>query len=149
MNDTPPVVRAIIAAETRPLRHRLLRPRQPPEELVYPGDDDPLALHAGAFVGGALVGIASVAPGACPLVQASAPWRLRGMAIMPELQRRGLGAALVRACLDHIRTNRGTLLWCNGRTSALPFYGSLGFAPIGEEFVDPATGPHYVLWRAV
>ncbi|HEX5689484.1 MAG TPA: GNAT family N-acetyltransferase [Roseiflexaceae bacterium] len=149
MNPTPPFVRAIAAADTRPLRHALLRPHQPPEALVYPGDDDPLALHAGAFVDDALVGIASVAPGACPLVPADAPWRLRGMAVMPAMQRRGLGAALIHACVEHILANGGTLLWCNGRTSALPFYRSLGFAPIGEEFVDPDTGPHYVLWRAL
>ena len=149
MNVSPPIVRAIGAADVRPLRHQLLRPHQPSEALVYPGDDDPLALHAGAFVDGMLVGIASVAPGECPLVPSVAPWRLRGMAVLPEMQRRGLGAALIRASLDHIRANGGTLLWCNGRSSALLFYGSLGFAPIGDEFADPATGPHYVLWRAV
>jgi GNAT superfamily N-acetyltransferase len=78
-------------------------------------------LHAGAVENGELAGIASIAPGECPLVPSDAPWRLRGMAVAPEMQRRGFGAALIGACVEHIRANGGTLLWCNGRTSALPF----------------------------
>jgi GNAT superfamily N-acetyltransferase len=140
-------IRPIRAGDTRPLRHQVLRPHQPPEALVYPGDDHPLALHVGAFDGNDLVGIASVAPEAYGPEPGVAAWRLRGMAILPRAQRRGYGAALLQACVEHIRAQGGALLWCNGRTSALPFYRALGFVPQGEEFLDPATGPHYVCIR--
>lgn len=142
-------IRPIRAEDTRPLRHLVLRPQQPPETLVYPGDDHPLSLHVGAFEAGELVGIASVAPEACPLMPDSAAWRLRGMAILPRAQRRGYGAALLQACVRHIQAQAGTVLWCHGRTSALSFYRALGFTPHGEEFLVPATGPHYVCIRPI
>jgi hypothetical protein len=34
-------------------------------------------------------------------------------------------------------------IWCDGRTPATSFYERLGFSAVGEEFVTPATGPHY------
>lgn len=140
-------IQPITADQARLLRHRVLRPTRAPETLVYPGDDDPLALHAGAFQAGRLVGVATVAPEACPAAPVRPGWRLRGMAALPEVQRQGYGAALIRACVAHIRGHGGAVLWCNGRTSALPFYRALGFQTYGEEFVIPETGPHYVLWR--
>lgn len=141
------IIRPITAAEVRPLRQRVLRPHKTLEELVYPGDDHPLALHAGAFQDGTLVGIATVAPESCPVDPQAVGWRLRGMAILPQVQRQGYGAALIAACAAHIVTNRGELIWCHGRVSALPFYQSLGFASHGEEFLIPVTGPHYLLWK--
>lgn len=146
MNDV--VIRPISAVETRWLRHTVLRPHQRPDELVYPGDDDPAALHAGAFRGAALVGVASVAPSPCPAVDLPAPWRLQGMAIAAELRGLGLGRALIAACLEHIAAHAGRSLWCNGRSGVAGFYTTLGFAPVGEEFLS-ATGPHFVFVRPV
>jgi GNAT superfamily N-acetyltransferase len=142
-------IRPISAAETRPLRHQILRPHQRPEELVYPGDDNPIGLHAGAFESGRLVGIATVSPEACPATPERPGWRLRGMAALPEVQRRGYGAALIAACVEHMRRHGGEVLWCNGRTSAMAFYTALGFAAYGDVFESPGTGPHYVFWREV
>lgn len=141
-------IRRISAIETRPLRHAILRPHQPAERLIYPGDDTPESFHAGAFLNGRLVGIASVTPNAHAGAGWPAPWQLRGMAAVPEVRGRGYGRALIAACLAHIAAHGGRTLWCNGRTSAIPFYRALGFATYGEEFVSD-TGPHYVLWRAV
>lgn len=141
-------IRRISAAETRPLRHAVLRPHQSLDQLVYPGDDAPLAFHAGAFREGRLVGIASVTPRPFDGADWPGPWQLRGMATLPEARGQGLGRAMVMACLAHIAANGGQTLWCNGRTTALPFYRALGFEPYGEEFVTE-TGPHYVLRRPV
>ena len=142
-------IRAISAAETRPIRHQVLRPHQPPESLVYPGDDTPDSLHAGAFLGGRLVGIASVSRQPFPGGPGLDTWQLRGVATLPEARRHGCGAALVRACIAHVAARGGAVLWCNGRTSALPFYRALGFEPRGEEFETPGTGPHLVMWREI
>lgn len=51
-------VRPISAAATRCLRGTILRPGHPPERLLYTDDDAPDTLHAGAFQGEMLVGIA-------------------------------------------------------------------------------------------
>jgi len=141
-------VHPIGAAATRALRGAILRPGQPPEQLIYAGDDAPDTLHAGAFHEGALVGIASVARSPCPMAEFPAPWQLRGMATTPEVRGLGYGRALIAACLAHVAAHGGQTLWCNGRTSAAGFYQALGFASVGEEFVT-ATGPHFVFFRGV
>jgi GNAT superfamily N-acetyltransferase len=142
-------IRAISAAETRPLRHQVLRPHQPPETLVYPGDDAPDSLHVGAFLDGALVGIASVSRQPFAGAQALDTWQLRGMATLPAARRMGCGSALVRACIAHVHRHGGAALWSNARLSALPFYRPLGFEARGEERLTPGTGPHFVMWRPI
>ncbi|NTW03781.1 MAG: GNAT family N-acetyltransferase [Oscillochloris sp.] len=137
----------ISAAETRPLRQRVLRPHRRLEELGYPGDDHPLALHVGGFMDGQLVGIASVSPEDCPAAPDRVGWRLRGMAILPKVQRQGYGAALIATCVTHIRSHDGEVIWCHGRASAIAFYTALGFMTHGEEFEVPVTGSHYIMWR--
>lgn len=141
-------IRPISAAETHLLRHTILRPHQPLEAMVYTNDDDPLTLHAGAFHGGRLVGIASVAPSACPRFPFAEPWQLRGMATAPEVRGMGYGRGLIELCLAHIAAHGGRTLWCNGRTSAGGFYQAIGFAQVGAEFVTE-TGPHYIYHRGV
>jgi ribosomal protein S18 acetylase RimI-like enzyme len=145
-------VRAISAEETRLLRHKVLRPHQAPEELVYPGDTERDSLHVGAFVGGALVGVASVVrrPMAGESAEsAEGAWQLRGMATLPGFRGRGLGAAMLRACIGHVARSGGSTIWCNARTPAVDFYRKLGFETRGSEFEIPVSGPHFVMLRAV
>ncbi|HVG38338.1 MAG TPA: GNAT family N-acetyltransferase [Pyrinomonadaceae bacterium] len=137
------IIRPISAAETHPLRSQILRPFQTPEELVFNGDDAADTLHAGAFLESQLVGIASVSRDTYPGDETAAAWKLRGMAVKPELQGRGYGRVLLEHCIAHVRDRGGQLLWCSGRTSALGFYRSLGFEASGEEYQVAGTGSHY------
>ena len=141
------VVRPVTAAETRPLRQRILRPQQSVEDLVYPHDYAVDTLHAAAFADGALVGTATVHPEAMPDGSAAYAWRIRGMATVPEMRRMGCGAALVQACIDHAAARSGLVVWCNARTSASAFYAALGFVAEGHEFELPGIGPHYVMTK--
>jgi GNAT superfamily N-acetyltransferase len=143
-------VRPIPAAATRPLRRRILRPGQAEHELVYPGDDDPASLHVGWFDGDSLLGIASVyrqSPEGAP--DDPGDWRLRGMAVVPEARRRGIGAALVAACEAHARARGGARLWFNARVDALPFYLALGYEAVGGIYELPGAGPHRFAARAL
>lgn len=142
-------VRAIGAEQTRPLRQAVLRPHQTPDQLVYPGDDAPDTLHLGAFLERGLIGIASVYHGPPPGENGTGWWRLRGMAILPEAQGKGLGRALLKACLDHVLDRDGTALWCNARTNAAGFYRALGFETIGNEFELEGIGPHFLMKRPI
>jgi GNAT superfamily N-acetyltransferase len=147
-------VRSISAAETRPLRSEVLRPGQPPASLVYPGDDADGSFHAGAFVDGTLVGIATVYPEPMPLdpgtgIDTQSAFRLRGMATRPGLQGSGIGRAVLGRCIDHVREAGADVLWCNARVGALGFYERLGFRTIGDEFDIAGIGPHYVMWKDV
>lgn len=145
-------IRPITPVQVRQLRHELLRPFDPPERIVYFGDEAADTLHAGAFQGGELVGIASVCREPMPadrLPARTGPevWRLRGMATRPAVRGQGQGRALLEACFEHILAQGGALLWCNARCVALGFYERLGFVAEGEEFEIVPIGPHYVMTR--
>lgn len=138
-------IRPITAAQTHPLRLAVLRPGRPLESVVFPGDDAPQACHLGAFSGEDIFGIASLYPEPLPGEAASGDWRLRGMAIAPDHQRQGIGRVLLAACLEHVRSQGGTRLWCNARSTARCFYEAQGFTIRGEEFDIPGVGPHFVM----
>ena len=146
-------VRSISAAETRGLRSFVLRPGQPPESLVYHGDELSASFHAGGYIDGQLVGIATVYPEPMPDPPAdladAETYRLRGMATHPSFQGRGVGREVLGLCLAHIREQGGEVLWCNARVGAQGFYERLGFETIGEPFEIEGIGPHYVMWRRV
>jgi GNAT superfamily N-acetyltransferase len=141
----PIELRPISAAAARPLRAAVLRPGQSPERQRYPGDDSPEAYHVGAFADGVLVGVASIYHETQPGADDRGAWRLRGMAVSPDHQGRGLGRQLIEACVGYARRRGGSQIWCLGRTSAAPFYRALGFALLGAEFDLPESGPHYVM----
>lgn len=141
-------IRRIRAEQTRPLRHAVLRPNQPPEKLVYPADDTPDTLHLGAWQGDDLVGIATIYPEPPPDAEESGWWRLRGMATSPAVRGRGIGRALLLSCLTRIADRGDVGLWCNARTGACGFYLALRFEKIGDEFEIEGIGPHFVMKRA-
>ena len=99
----------ITAAQARPLRHAILRPEQPPEACVYPGDDLAASAHFGAVIGdGELVGVASVYNQNEDGEPDPFTWRLRGMATREDVRGHGYGAALVSACVRYA-TDQGGL----------------------------------------
>jgi len=142
-------IRPVAAAATRPLRQQVLRPHQPPEHLLYPGDDAPGSFHLAAYQGERLVGTVSLSleerDGGGPARGSS--YRLRGMATHPEVRGQGVGAALLAEALRRMAEAGGERVWCNARTSAAGFYDRYGFARLGPEFELPGIGPHVLMER--
>jgi GNAT superfamily N-acetyltransferase len=134
----------VTAADTWPLRRRVLRPAHPTDDVVLAGDEDPAAFHAGARdEHGEIVGVATVSPQPAPWAPERADaWRLRGMATAEELRGRGVGALVLAEALRHVRAQGAALVWCNARAGALDFYARAGFTAAGERYVDPELGPH-------
>lgn len=141
-------MRIISSSGTRPLRQRVLRPGQPLEASVYPGDDDEGTWHFGAYLDGECVGIGSLysepRPGTPP-----PGFRIRGMATAPEIRGRGIGTAVLAAMLRHVAGRGGGEVWCNARSPAIGFYERAGFTVVSEPFDIPGIGPHVVMQRLV
>jgi GNAT superfamily N-acetyltransferase len=140
-------IREISALDAHPLRRAVLRGGDPASDLHYPQDDNPDSFHLGAFDDdGTLVGVASFTPAETPYRAGVAAWQLRGMAVAPESQGSGLGAAVIAAAVDRIRSTGAPVLWCNARDTAVGFYDGLGFIVHGDGFVTPDSGlPHHVM----
>lgn len=144
-------VRAVAARDTHPLRQAVLRPHQRVDELAQADDD---AADSGSFAAfdeaGHVVGTGVVArrpPKWLP--PGTTGWQLRGMAVAPEQRGRGIGSAVLRAILDHVRHHGGGLVWCNARIPARSLYEHAGFSPVGEPFDLELIGPHIVMARRV
>lgn len=143
------VIRRVSAAEVLPVRQRELRPGYAIEACVFDHDNDADTAHWGAAGADGLVGVASLYRRAAPGTDDPGAWQIRGMAVLASLQRRGIGVALVRACVAHAKACGGTVVWCNARVGAVPFYRKQGFECVSGEFTIPDVGPHVVMRRSV
>jgi GNAT superfamily N-acetyltransferase len=142
-------LRQIDLDAARRLRHQLLRPGRPADELVFPGDDEPDSLHLGAFEEERLVGIATVIREPPPGEGGDRAWRVRGMATLPEVRGRGYGGLLLERCVEHAVNHGGAVLWCNARAGAVGFYRRFGFVTQGDVFDIPDLGDHYLMSRTL
>lgn len=141
-----PVVEEVEPEATYDLRRRVLRQHLSPAEVevAYPADRTPGSFHLAARDGGTVVAVASFSVEPVPLRAGRSAVRLRGMAVDPEQQHRGLGRALLETALERLRHDGVELCWANARVTALPFYESLGFAVEGDEFTSLEL-PHRVV----
>lgn len=150
MKASPDVIlRAILPGETRPLRKLLLRPDLDMPQLNYPGDEEPLSLHVGAFCNGEMAGIASVYLQSPRDSKDADAWRLRGMATTPAVRGTGAGGLILKACIAHAARHGGRYIWCDARLAAVWFYEHYGFLIRGAEYDIPHVGPHHFMWRAL
>ncbi|MCO4784248.1 MAG: GNAT family N-acetyltransferase [Candidatus Cloacimonetes bacterium] len=117
-----------------PIRKKVLRPHQTVNQVTFEQDDHAHSFHLGAFDKFNLIGVTSI------IYDGTDTFRLRGMAILQEYQRQGLGKLLLKKAID--LTPNNALLWCNARTHALEFYKSFGFEEVGSSFEVEHIGPH-------
>ncbi|TVQ90602.1 MAG: N-acetyltransferase [Deltaproteobacteria bacterium] len=124
------------------LRHQVLRQGRPRASAHFEGDNEDATRHWAVRQSGQIIGIATVL--GRPFPQGDGPrWQLRGMAVHPEHQGRGVGKALLSA----IEVEVGEPMWCNARTSAASFYERQGWQRRGETFDIPDVGPHIRMIR--
>lgn len=142
-------IRFIKAQDTWSLRHRVLRPHQTIEDCDYPNDRNPESFHLGVFLGEHLIGIGSFYAEKNDALKGWKQYRLRGMATHPGFRGQGAGSKLIRFALEHLRSQRADLLWCNARENAKVFYGKLGFGTQGEPFNIEGIGEHFVMYTRI
>jgi predicted N-acetyltransferase YhbS len=125
------------------LRHRMLRQGMPAEAAIFEGDDEPTAIHLGAFERGTLVGCVTLIRRDW---KGEPAWQLRGMAVDETMQKRGVGAAMLGEVDAMIAASEHSpQLWCNARIGAKGFYERHGWKVESELFEIPTAGPHYLM----
>lgn len=72
--------------------------------------------------------------------------QVRQVAIHPEMQRQGIGQALMTFSEDLARERKFTRIWLHARIAAVPFYERLGYEKVGESFVE-VTIPHWEMQK--
>ncbi len=70
------------------------------------------------------------------------------LAVLAAARRRGIGTALMQALHTIARRNGLASVWCNAQLAAVPFYETLGYAPVGEHF-DEAGIEHVRMERTL
>ncbi len=132
-------VEPIPIADTRPLRHAVLRPHQSIDAIVE--HELPDAFAVGAFDSDdRLIAVGFVSPDGGP-----DDWRVRGMATEPASRGRGAGSAVLEALVAYARGRGAGRVWCHARVAARALYERAGFRVTSEEFEVPDIGPHYVM----
>ena len=140
-------IRKITAAETYPLRHKILRQNEPIEKCVYPFDTADSTVHFGLFEHNALFGIISVFETKKDVFTDQKQFQIRGMAVIENQQKKGYGAALVKHTMAYLQKEKEFLIWFNARIIALGFYEKLGFERIGTAFEIAPIGIHYIMYK--
>ncbi len=129
-----------------PLREAVIIAGTDRDTPYFPGDDAPETCHAAVFAGERVIGCATVLASEWDGAPA---WQLRGMAVTPEQQRRGVGSALLDFLEQTLpeKTPAASGIWCNAREKAVPFYTSHGFTVVSDRFIIEKVGPHYKLYK--
>ena len=127
------------------LRHAILRAGLARETAIFDGDDLPTTRHFVATVDARVVGCVTLVRSEW---KGRPAYQLRGMAVDPSLQRRGVGRKLLVAVDEFVRGSDVKYMWCNARTPAVPFYERHGWTIASGEFVIPTAGPHYKMTKS-
>jgi len=83
--------------------------------------------------------------GCCMLIEEPpAGIRLRQMAVLNDLQGKGIGRALMNFAENLARDRGFRVIRMHARSNAVGFYEKVGYRVIGDQFIE-VTIPHYVM----
>ncbi|MDQ4133460.1 MAG: GNAT family N-acetyltransferase [Actinomycetota bacterium] len=137
---------SLSAEATHALRRQVLYGHWPEADVHYPEDDLDGAFHLGVRdANGRLVAISSWYPQAPAHDPARSAYRLRGMAVVPDVHGTGTGRLLFEAGKAEARRRGADVVWANARDSVLGFYLRLGMRVVGEGFLAAGGLPHHVV----
>lgn len=133
----------------RHLRYEVLRRPlgMPFEATLFDGDDFPSTQHLIAFDADRAVGcLTLLIPDSSRMTPDQRPIQvqLRGMAVLDQVQGRGVGSRMLDE-VHQMASSQGWHLWCNARQQAVPFYAKNGWRIQGEPFDIPAIGIHFAM----
>jgi len=142
-----PFIKEITALETFSVRQPVLRPGKNIETCHFEGDNLETTKHFGYFEENYLAGIASLFKSNSDLFQDKEQFQLRGMAVLSDFQKKGIGEKLVNYAESDAKNRNADLIWFNAREIAVPFYEKLGYKIIGQPFKIGDVGKHFVMFK--
>lgn len=133
------------------LRHKVLHSDKPYEASIYTEDRLFDAQHFAAFLPNKIVGAASIYQCSLPpeTSKTTNAWRLRAIAVLPEHQNCGFGAALLHQCVDFIKIQNGALLWCETPAAAIGFFQKANFEIINDKCAARDEMANFLMRRAI
>ena len=125
----------------------MLREGRADVEVAFEGDDEWETFHLAAVdADETVVGVVTFLDRECPTRPGVHPVRqLRGMAVRPDRQGEGLGAALLAAGVARLRHDAVAVVWAHAREPAVGFYEAHGMRVEGDVYDHPVgdgTLPH-------
>jgi GNAT superfamily N-acetyltransferase len=146
-HDAEWTIEAVPAADTHALRRFVLRRGTPTDNVNFATDELPGTRHlAIRDAAGSVIATSTWFESESANHPGRRAVQLRAMAVHDDYQGRGLGAALIAAGVADARARGVTLIWANGRDSALSFYTGQGFHVVGDGFLTHDTRiPHHVV----
>jgi len=141
------LIKEIPALETFSVRQPVLRPGKNIETCHFEGDNLSTTKHFGYFENENLAGIASLFQSSSDLFKEKHQFQLRGMAVLSNFQKKGIGEKLVNYAENDAKNRNAELIWFNAREIAIPFYEKLGYKIIGQPFDIGDIGKHFVMFK--
>ncbi|WP_420572234.1 GNAT family N-acetyltransferase [Kordia sp.] len=143
------IIKEITATTAYDVRHPVLRKGKPIDSCRFDGDDLPTTFHLGYYFNNQLVGVVSLLERDHKEISTKKAFQLRGMAVLTNFQKRGIGDALVKKAEEMILTRGGTFIWMNAREIAVRFYEKLDYKKHGIPYTIPKIGLHFVMIKTL
>lgn len=130
-----------------PLRRAVLRPGKTIEESFFEGDRSNDTFHLALITNNEVKAIATYIKTPSKALEHKTQYRLRGMAVAADTRGKGFGRQVFQKGLKLLQGKSIDILWFNARKSAIPFYERLGCKKLGNEFIIPQIGPHFIMTK--
>ncbi|WP_337968618.1 GNAT family N-acetyltransferase [uncultured Flavobacterium sp.] len=143
------IIKEIPSKETYIVRQPVLRKGKSIESCIFEGDDLETTKHFGLFEDESLIGIISLFQKINPIFAENNQAQIRGMAILENHQKKGIGETLVKHCEKYCNANNVDLIWFNARTAAVGFYKKMNYETLGDAFDIKDVGEHYLMSKKI
>jgi len=141
-------IKQITAIETFIVRHPVLRKGRSIDTCSFVGDELNSTIHFGYFENNLLIGVVSVFKQKNGTFIDNNQCQIRGMAVLENHQKKGIGQALINHCEIYISETSTSLIWFNARENAVPFYEKMGYFIVGNPFEIEPIGTHFLMTKS-
>lgn len=143
------IIKKIPTESTFMVRNVVLRPNLPIETCHFDGDNLSSTTHFGYYHEEKLVGVLSLFDKTHLNWNDKQQLQIRGMAILEDFQKKGIGQMLVHEAISFAKKNNNSLVWCNARKNAVPFYEKINFHIHGTAFEIEGVGTHFLMYHFI